>query len=82
MTKIKVRISRDALYRILGGQPVHAGLHVNKILRENGIPIIGTLWIESVENGKLTQYREGADFVYEWEGHPKQMPLYNDPDEF
>lgn len=74
---IIVKIPKDTLYRIMGGQPVHAGIHVNKKLVEAGIPIVGTLWIETVERGKLTQYREGDDFVYSWTGE-QQASIFED----
>lgn len=83
--KITVNIRHDELYRIMGGQPVHAGLHVNKILRERGIPIVGTLWIETVDSGTLMQYRYNGDFVYVWDSEPPaskfNLPVYDDPDE-
>ena len=64
---IEVRIPAERLVRF--GNEIHAGMHVLKALQDAGIPAVGVLYVQGVENGVLEIERDDLamdEWVYRW----------------
>ena len=63
---ITVRIPARMLEKI--EHEVHTGIYTLKQLREAGVPVVGVLWLGSVERGALTVEDDLAtgDRLYTW----------------
>lgn len=50
---------------------VMANTDIMARLRKQGVPILGAISIQGVENGELTMFRNNdRALVYRWKGHP------------